>query len=100
MRQIGSFTRHSHPAALTALGILLLWIALPTVHTLTAPDCHNQLQCPVCESLHHSSQFGPTGSGDLAAPELIPLGIVASGSSAAPVRISGLIPATRAPPAA
>ena len=85
---------------MTALGILLLWTALPTVHTLTAPDCHNLLRCSVCESLHHNWQLGPADSGDLAGPDLVPLGNVAIGSPAVAAHLSGLVPDTRAPPAA
>jgi hypothetical protein len=100
VRQFGSINRQSRPAVLGALGILLLWATSPTLHLLTATDCHNLLQCPVCESLHHNWQLGPVGAGDPAAPELVPLYAVTAGDTGLPVDSSGLVPDTRAPPAA
>ena len=100
VRQIGFLNRQPCPAVLAALGILLLWVALPTLHLLTASDCHNLLQCPLCESLHRTWQLGPVGADDLAAPELVPLYAVTACDTGLPVANSGLVPDTRAPPAA
>jgi hypothetical protein len=100
VRQFGSLNRQSRPAVLAALGILLLWAALPTLHLLTATDCHNLLQCPVCESLHHNWQLGPVSANDLAAPALVALYTVTAGDAGLFVDFSALVSDTRAPPAA